>query len=42
MKIGDDEELFSYLDNQLKDGNKELFIVVSNAVSQSESWKVNV
>lgn len=42
VKIGDDEELFSYLDNQLKDGNKELFIVVSNAVSQSESWKVNV
>ena len=38
--IGEDEEFYKFLDTQLSDGAKELFLVVTYEVSHTESWKV--
>ena len=40
-EIGSNEEFLKYLESQLKEGNKELFLVVSSEVSESESWRIN-
>jgi len=40
-KIGSNEEFLKYVESQLKEGNKELFLVVSSEVSESESWRIN-
>ena len=40
-EIGSNEDFLKYLESQLKEGNKELFLVVSSEVSESESWRIN-
>ena len=39
-KLGSDEDFYKYLELQLKDGTKELFLVTTSIVSQSECWKI--
>jgi hypothetical protein len=37
--IGDTPELLSFLRSELKDGDKELLLVVSPSVSEASSWR---
>lgn len=37
--IGDERNLIEYLDAVLKSKEKELFIVISKEIEQTEAWK---
>ena len=39
VNLGCDEDFYKYLDSQLRDGSRELFLVTTADVSQSECWK---
>ena len=38
-EIGEDEEFYKYIQNELESGTKELFIVMTDDVCKDESWK---
>lgn len=37
-QIGDDNELQSYLINQLKSNDKELFVIVQSEIEKTKNW----